>query len=611
MKALLLSGLCLLAASKATGQNTGGQGCPVLLNDVPAVADSSAGVLYFCLPPDSPADVTGVLSSSQPGDRLWLDYRSVHTPEGTRSVTIANWRNRTHRLTHQKADGTRRLWLMEFTTLPLVCIDTDMELLAQYFQAGKRQKGPGCLTLIDPLCQTDGTPLWSHKAGMRIRGASSGYYPKKSLAVEFRDEQDEEAAVSLLGINKESDWVLDAMYIDRARMRNRVLTDIWNEMEGLPYARENEGQGNGTQGRFVEVFVNGSYNGLYCLTDKINRKKLNLKKTQTGKDGATTHRGLLYKGRDWSSATMLLNYSDYASTRTLKWEGWEQKYPDDSPQMAFWQPMKTFIATFCSERDSPFEVFEKALDELCYLDNVIDYIILIHAFNIEDNQMKNTYFSIQDIQKNNRMLITPWDMDASFGRSWNGNDRTDAPDAGAFGGRLYRQSGFFYRLLESDPAHFRQRLHDRWNELRMGVLDDEAVARRLQDYASLLNLSGAWKREKQRWPETIGDLQEEMDFCTRFYTRNATVFEDFVKDWPATPVSAVKSQLAWSVEPLPNGLRIHTPEPEARAVLTDLAGRIRFATDAFPATCTGLGKGIYLIQFTAGRHRETQKITLP
>ena len=52
------------------------------------------------------------------------------------------------------------------------------------------------------------------------------------------------------------------MAIDRVRMRNRLNFDVWNAMSKTPYATDYD-QRNGTQGVFVELFINGQYHGLY------------------------------------------------------------------------------------------------------------------------------------------------------------------------------------------------------------------------------------------------------------------------------------------------------------------------------------------------------------
>src|SRR5262245_19902849 len=52
------------------------------------------------------------------------------------------------------------------------------------------------------------------EATIRVRGSSSGLHPKKSYRLEFQHASRNDRKVSLLGIAKESDWVLYAGYTD-------------------------------------------------------------------------------------------------------------------------------------------------------------------------------------------------------------------------------------------------------------------------------------------------------------------------------------------------------------------------------------------------------------
>ena len=65
-------------------------------------------------------------------------------------------------------------------------------------------------------------------------------------------------------------WILDAMYADHARMRNRLLFDIWNDMDDLPYDKDSDKpfQANGTHGMHVEILFNGSTSGFTALPIK-------------------------------------------------------------------------------------------------------------------------------------------------------------------------------------------------------------------------------------------------------------------------------------------------------------------------------------------------------
>ena len=87
------------------------------------------------------------------------------------------------------------------------------------------------------------------------------------------------------------------MAIDRICMRNRIGMDIWNEFSKLPYETD-YGQRSGTVGQFVELYLNGEYKGIYCMSDEINRKLLGLKKYKNN-----TIQGILYKSGTKSGKT--------------------------------------------------------------------------------------------------------------------------------------------------------------------------------------------------------------------------------------------------------------------------------------------------------------------
>ena len=210
------------------------------------------------------------------------------------SVKFANKFSQNHRTFFS---GTRTVWNLYFTTLPVVLLDaTELE---------KDVRHPGYITIIDPWCRTDGVNnLFIHYAGVKIRGATAATYPKKPFGVELWDENNEETDATIMGMRSDGDVILDAMYIDKARMRNRLCFDLWNTVDRLPYNDDPDDNLNGTEGTFVEVLVNGEYNGLYCLTDKIDRKKLQLNKYKVDPaSGEIAQHGMLYKATDWTGAT--------------------------------------------------------------------------------------------------------------------------------------------------------------------------------------------------------------------------------------------------------------------------------------------------------------------
>ena len=56
------------------------------------------------------------------------------------------------------------------------------------------------------------------------------------------------------------------------------------------------------------------------------------------------------------------------------------------------------------------------------MDNYVNYKLLITLIMGVDNVSKNYYISMK--QANDKFLITPWDMDLSYGNNWDTNSFT-------------------------------------------------------------------------------------------------------------------------------------------------------------------------------------------
>jgi len=96
--------------------------------------------------------------------------------------------------------------------------------------------------------------------GIEIRGSSSQQFPKKSFGFETRDEANEDLDVSLLGFPEEEDWILYAPYSDKSLVRNHLIYELSNDMGR--YA---------SRSKLAEVYINGTYNGMYVFMEKLKR----------------------------------------------------------------------------------------------------------------------------------------------------------------------------------------------------------------------------------------------------------------------------------------------------------------------------------------------------
>lgn len=315
------------------------------------------------------------------------------------------------------------------------------------------------------------------------------------------------------------------MAVDRIRMRNRVNFDIWNEISRTPYDTKYDNR-NGTLGVFVEVFINEAYHGLYCLTDKINRKLLNLDKAKEDSDGNPVINGVLYKCETWGDAAFFSGYTDAPMTEE-KWNGWELQYPDDYPCEQAYMPLKDFI-DYCVESTDDELVAE--LENTIYVQNLIDYHVFVLSQGLTDNAMKNTFLSAVNAYKDGEdkiFMITPWDLDACLGTAYDGSYLADhVSNTKLMKVLLYK------RLWNMPNKDYANKVADRWRELRQSVLSDDAFANRLDEYASKFVESGAWTRERNKWRGKLVALKdnvyEELDYVKQWFSENASILDETI-----------------------------------------------------------------------------------
>lgn len=393
------------------------------------------------------------------------------------------------------------------TSLPLVNITATETIVNE-------PKRECFISVIDPMNRTNKNQHYfpPHRAGIEIRGGLAQAFPKKSYAIEFwhpdKNEETEEGT-NLLGIRNDGDWILDAMYIDKSRMRNRVSMDLWTDINKVPHITYEPNAINGSRGYFVEVFLNNQYEGLYCLSDRVDRKQLKLDKRE----------GFSYKASHWSLSTEFISGEAIYDNSMDTWDGWELKYQSEigassSPKIK-WEPLREFIRFTANSSNAMFisEIHNK-ID----IPNLIDYLLITNALGADDNTGKNSFFSIYN-NANPKFFITAWDLDATWGRKWEGSkiDLRDNEFIGVTGiprtdSRYCRPNAFFQRTMLLNPSNIKQQMKDRWQQLRNNELSLYELTLRIQTYKQLFDYSGAYERERLRWPGTTEELNSETTY---------------------------------------------------------------------------------------------------
>ena len=508
----------------------------LLVNGIATVADEQNHTLYAAIAPTEQERAAYSLESA--------DGRTYVLNGSTRIGHLE--KNLAWKILHKlQAEGDTTIWKLVFTTLPVIDLRVpEIEKVSKDIsrQAEMRIMAPGRIV--------EGKATATLRASVHYRGSTAAKFPKKSFSVKFIDDTGNEKEVSIFGINTTDKWILDAMGIDFSRLRNRVCFDIWNSFNRLP-SDYTKARRNGTMGEHVELVLNGVYHGLYCLSDKISRSLLGLKKATTQADGTPLIRGVLYKcgGADFSTRFLLMPSEEEINERgdfnKPNWFDWELSYPEDYPSRKAWSPLTDameYAARAAQDSAYATDEFSQYFD----LDNAVDFCLFIHVMMLYDNMMHNVYLSANDIIKNSRLAFTPWDLDGGMGRDgW-----AKRVEWYSFPENSFQQTQPFRTLFDNKNSFFFKAMAHRWADLRLRQLSVDSVKQRINAYAHKLEHSGAWERERRRWNDSIisplgfsvnltTDIHEETDYMIEWYRKNFIHIErTFSSVVPMTGISA-------------------------------------------------------------------------
>lgn len=399
------------------------------------------------------------------------------------------------------------------STLPRIMLDAAEEL-------GNDHKVKAAFTLEQADEATGLATTETHTCLLNYGGESSSSYDKRSMNVNFIDEDGKELYVNLMGLRGNcSKWILDAAVGDRSRLRNRVAMDILGRYSRLPYETDNLGRYSSV-GRCVEVWVNGNYRGLFCLCDRINRELLGGKTTTDGQI-----RCVIYQGKNYGSGNYLNPYEEGPADGEEEWNSWALKYPDE-PTVDGWQPLLNLFDV--AWNDTPDEAFADTVKRHFYWDNLVDVYLLTMVCGLADMGYKNTYLACPDITADGRFVIAPLDMDYTFGCTWNGCYWYEKPQLR--GENTFHFVRPFNRLTGdgavvggasercNDRHGFIVSLAKRWAELRDSVLSVASVSQLINDYAQQLDESGAWQRERELWNYNPVAIEETAAEAAKYMT---------------------------------------------------------------------------------------------
>lgn len=452
------------------------------------------------------------------------------------------------------------------------------------------------------VTDADGNVIEMH-AGFKIRGTASQQYDKKSYRVELWADATGSTMMdtTFLGLRSDDDWNLEAMWAQPLRLRDKVANELWMEMHQLYYQDLEPDARSGVRMEYADVFVNGSYVGIYALSERMDRKQLELKKFNG------ENRGLLYKGNG-SGAPTFESLPAYDNTLGT-WDNYEWVYPNEAEASYDWSHLYSFTNFVMNASDNVFYAqYSAQFDK----GNAIDYYLFINVLQAMDNMGRNLFLA--RYKKTGPYFYLPWDLDAVWGLD------TDGKPTNNSNGLM--SNGFYDRLIHDCTNNgFVASAQTRYNALRNTILTKEHIMQLVQNQYNALLENGAYDREHEAWPDFTLD-ESQLTYMSNWLEARFNYLDAEINAACGTwgiedpePVEEPTQTVEVFPNPAKDRINIHFAEAcEASVRLYDMTGRMVYSNSsnaqAFVIPTQGLSKGIYTLLINVGGKQEMDRVVV-
>ena len=340
---------------------------------------------------------------------------------------------------------------------------------------------------------TDFPNAYNKLIGIEQRGSSSGGFPQKSYGFETRNTDGSILDTIILGMPIEHDWILYAPYNDKTCLRNNITYDLSSKMGH--YAAKS---------KICELVVNGQYQGIYYLMEKIKRDQNRVdiaKLLPTDNSGDELTGGYIFKIDKTTGNSNIAWTSNYpaADGSPINFQHHYPTYDVITPQQ------NAYIHSYVDS-------FENALNGPNYTDpligyrkyikhkSFIDFMLLNEISKNVDGYRLSSFLHKEKNSNGGELRMGPvWDFNLAW---WNAdycNGNLSTGWAYEFGNVC--TGGFqvptWWEIFMSDPW-FQEEVKCRWTSLRQGVLSRDSLFHFIDSVA--LYIDEAKDRHFEKWP---------------------------------------------------------------------------------------------------------------
>lgn len=312
-------------------------------------------------------------------------------------------------VTNQNKSKEYTVYVHAFTGLPVLWINTvNREPIAsreEYVEASFK--------LVEDVRTRAAGDVIETSMLIKGRGNSNWAMPKKPYRIKLDNEY------PLLGEHKDKAWVLLGNYADKTMLRNSTAFYM-SEISNLDYT---------PKAHYVELMLNGRYNGTYQLCEKLKRSK---HRVDVGDDG------------------FLLEIDDNAREDEVVFHTTHLYRPVNikSPSVEAGDDDYNYIKDYVTTAENAlysdsFTDAEQGWQKYMDMDSFVDWYLICEIARCNDAIFYTSCF--MNLTRGGKLKMGPvWDFDIAFGNiNYNKNYRTD--------GFWVRNATWYDRLFQ-DPA---------------------------------------------------------------------------------------------------------------------------------------------------------------
>lgn len=319
-----------------------------------------------------------------------------------------------------------------YTDIPQVYIYTTGNISTEY-----HQKADVTVSVVDK----DGgeyKDIYDNACNIKIRGNTTAGAPKKPWNIKFSSKK------SVLGMDKGKKWCLLANSFDKSLMRNYLSYNMGLE-NGVTYT---------SQSRFVEVYINGIFNGNYLMTEPVEAKK---ERVDIDAYNAESDDILLELGTRNEQGVDHFTTSVLATTFDVNDPEKGDDLTDEQVNVKI-NRVRQYLNNFeTALRQKDYNEILKYMDE----DTFVDFYIVNELFKNVDFNFSSTRFYIKD----GKIYAGPlWDFDLSSGNCKSSYYGAYYVDGVSYKGYYCQDMSWYNRLLKIDS--FVNKLKKRYTDLQ-------------------------------------------------------------------------------------------------------------------------------------------------